>query len=333
MSPGPKPRGGRPPPRAAEVGRLVSPPRAAALPRARRGHGTFQWPRAQPRRGGFGGGGEDAAAAAAAAEDEGLGLGPVSRGRGRSSEPRAAPPPPRATATAGSSSGGGGFAPRWHPAGPPRAGMTLFGSEEACRRYLDMARDPKGSRARPGQKRQHSATLYHSNCDLNYELYREDFPYRVYEYQRIPPLINRAPVKSRRTHMGTGGKSGLNPHIPPRSNNPPPVRTKLRAEELHSIKGELSQIKAQVDSLLESLERMDQRRDRLGGPQDSEKKAASAGGESSSAAPEAQREPRGKESPEARARSRREADSAEESTDTEEAVRMKNHTSDPDGSQ
>ncbi|XP_074142083.1 RNA-binding Raly-like protein isoform X8 [Sminthopsis crassicaudata] len=200
-----------------------------------------------------------------------------------------------------------------------------------ARTDLDMARDPKGSRARPGQKRQHSATLYHSNCDLNYELYREDFPYRVYEYQRIPPLINRAPVKSRRTHMGTGGKSGLNPHIPPRSNNPPPVRTKLRAEELHSIKGELSQIKAQVDSLLESLERMDQRRDRLGGPQDSDKKAASAGGESSSAATEAQREPRGKESPETRGRSRRDADSAEESTDTEEA--MKNHTSDPDGSQ
>lgn len=39
----------------------------------------------------------------------------------------------------------------------------------------------------------------------------------------------------------------------------------VRAEELHSIKGELSQIKAQVDSLLESLERMDQRRERLSG--------------------------------------------------------------------
>ena len=39
----------------------------------------------------------------------------------------------------------------------------------------------------------------------------------------------------------------------------------VRAEELHSIKGELSQIKAQVDSLLESLDRMDQRRERLAG--------------------------------------------------------------------
>lgn len=39
----------------------------------------------------------------------------------------------------------------------------------------------------------------------------------------------------------------------------------VRAEELHSIKGELSQIKERVDNLLESLERMDQRRERLSG--------------------------------------------------------------------
>lgn len=45
---------------------------------------------------------------------------------------------------------------------------------------------------------------------------------------------------------------------------PLPLPT-VRAEELLSIKGELSQIKAQVDSLLESLDRMDQRRERLAG--------------------------------------------------------------------
>ncbi|XP_074824461.1 RNA-binding Raly-like protein isoform X2 [Natator depressus] len=144
--------------------------------------------------------------------------------------------------------------------------MTLFGSEDGCWRYLDMAREPKPSRARPGQKRQHGGTLYHSNCDLDYELYRDDFPYRVYEYQKIPPLINRIPVKTRRAHVGAGGKSSLIPHPGPRgSGNAALGRTKLRAEELHSIKGELSQIKAQVDSLLESLDRMDQRRERLPG--------------------------------------------------------------------
>lgn len=39
----------------------------------------------------------------------------------------------------------------------------------------------------------------------------------------------------------------------------------VQAEELHSIKGELSQIKAQLDSLLESLDRMGQRREHLTG--------------------------------------------------------------------
>lgn len=53
------------------------------------------------------------------------------------------------------------------------------------------------------------------------------------------------------TRCGVGSQQLLSPAV--------------RAEELHSIKGELSQIKAQVDSLLESLERMDQRRERLSG--------------------------------------------------------------------
>lgn len=43
---------------------------------------------------------------------------------------------------------------------------------------------------------------------------------------------------------------------------PAPLHT-VQTEELHSIRGELSQIKAQVDRLLETLERMDQQRDQL----------------------------------------------------------------------
>lgn len=39
----------------------------------------------------------------------------------------------------------------------------------------------------------------------------------------------------------------------------------VQAEELHSIKGELSQIKAQVDGLLESLDCMDQQREHFMG--------------------------------------------------------------------
>ncbi|XP_032344080.1 uncharacterized protein LOC116666091 [Camelus ferus] len=109
--------------------------------------------------------------------------------------------------------------------------------------------------------------LCHSrNYDLDYELYREDIPYsRVYEYQRIPPLINGVPIKIRRTHVGTGLRSNFSPHKAPRNSHLPPGQIKLQTEELHSIRGELSQIKAQVDRLLESVERMDQQRDRLPG--------------------------------------------------------------------
>ncbi|XP_026712784.1 RNA-binding Raly-like protein [Athene cunicularia] len=200
-------------------------------------------------------------------------------------------------------------------------------------KYLDMAREPKPSRARLGQKRQHSSSLYHSNCELDYDLYRDDFPYRVYEYQKIPPLINRIPVKARRTHVGAGGKSSLSPQPGARSSTSSMTgRTKLRAEELHSIKGELSQIKAQVDSLLESLDRMDQRRERLAGSKESEKKRVEMGAESPSPAGEGSREPRGKEGMGSDGHSDlRNIDSAEESTDTEETV--KNHMSDPEGSQ
>ncbi|XP_062448905.1 LOW QUALITY PROTEIN: RNA-binding Raly-like protein [Rhea pennata] len=176
----------------------------------------------------------------------------------------------------------------------------------------------------------------HSNCDLDYSLYRDDFPYRVYEYQKIPPLINRIPVKARRTHVGAGGKSSLSPQPGMRSSTSSVTgRTKLWAEELHSIKGELSQIKAQVDSLLESLDRMDQRRDRLSGEgmiKEIEKKRVEVGAELPSPAGEGPREPQGKEGSGADGHScLRNINSAEESTDTEET--MKNHTSDLEGSQ
>ncbi|XP_010716178.1 RNA-binding Raly-like protein [Meleagris gallopavo] len=193
-------------------------------------------------------------------------------------------------------------------------------------RYLDMAREAKPSRVRLGQKRPHSSSLYPSTCDLDYNLYRDDFPYRVYEYQKIPPLINRIPVKARRTHARAGGTSSPSPQHGARSSaSSTGTRMKLRAEELHSIKGELSQIKERVDSLLESLERMDQRRERLSVCKESEKKKAEVG--SASPAPLGAGS-RGKQGSGGDGRN---MDSTEESTDTEEM--MKAHTSDQEGSQ
>ncbi|GAB5582471.1 heterogeneous nuclear ribonucleoproteins C1/C2-like isoform X6 [Prionailurus iriomotensis] len=242
---------------------------------------------------------------------------------------------------------------------------------------LDMAGEPKPGPTQPGQKRQPGtaiscttiqniscswvrqrnfwkALICSSNYDLDYKLYREDVPYRsVYECQRIPPLINRVPVKIRRTQVGMGIKSSCSPHKGPRKSHLPQEQIKLQTEELHSIRGELSQIKAQVDRLLETLERMDQQRDQLlgqapptGGPactprsEASEENRALVSKRSSCRNTEAKQEPRGQ-------RPHPEADSPEDSTDPEEAEavahgpsrmeniqpEVKNHASDQEGSQ
>ncbi|XP_037671866.1 heterogeneous nuclear ribonucleoprotein C-like 2 [Choloepus didactylus] len=114
----------------------------------------------------------------------------------------------------------------------------------------------------------------------------------------------------------------------------------VRTEELCSIRGELTQIKAQVDSLLEHLERMDQQGDQPavqplpgGGPgiKDSETRDSGAEG-SSGTATESHQESRSKEKAEPRTqRALPEEDSLEEGRDMKLAV--KSHASDWEGSQ
>nr|XP_058135709.1 uncharacterized protein LOC131274303 isoform X1 [Dasypus novemcinctus] len=65
--------------------------------------------------------------------------------------------------------------------------------------------------------------------------------------------------------MGMGVKSRFSSHKAPKNSHLAPGQIKLRTEDLCSIRGELSQIKAQVDSLLESLEHMDQQRNKPAG--------------------------------------------------------------------
>nr|XP_028696547.1 uncharacterized protein LOC114674302 isoform X1 [Macaca mulatta] len=105
-----------------------------------------------------------------------------------------------------------------------------------------MAQDPKAGPAQPGQKRQQGTRVFW-----------------VYEYQRIrmPTLINHMPVKIRRAHMGMGVRSGFSPQRVSRNSPLPSGQKKFPTEDLHDIQGALWQIKAQVDSLLQSLERMD----------------------------------------------------------------------------
>ncbi|XP_054308740.2 uncharacterized protein LOC129015180 [Pongo pygmaeus] len=72
-----------------------------------------------------------------------------------------------------------------------------------------------------------------------------------------PPLINHMPVEIQRAHMGMGVRSGFSPQRASRNSYLPSGQKKFPTNELHDIQGELRQIKAQVDSLLQSLERVD----------------------------------------------------------------------------
>uniref|UniRef100_H3AF03 RNA-binding Raly-like protein n=1 Tax=Latimeria chalumnae TaxID=7897 RepID=H3AF03_LATCH len=96
---------------------------------------------------------------------------------------------------------------------------------------------------------------------MDYDYYKDQLCNRMYDYPRVlPPTQAVVPVKRPQTTASIHRKG--RPSIIARGRSPPdsqsPKRTKLRAEDIHIIKTELTQIKAQVDGLLDSLEKMDQ---------------------------------------------------------------------------
>ncbi|XP_052584352.1 heterogeneous nuclear ribonucleoprotein C-like 1 isoform X3 [Peromyscus californicus insignis] len=96
----------------------------------------------------------------------------------------------------------------------------------------------------------------------NPDIQRKSCRWRVNESKRTPLLINQVPAKSRRTHLSPRFKYTYSPYKACRNSHLPLGRTKsVQTEELDSIRRELSKIKARVDSLLESLESMEQQRE------------------------------------------------------------------------
>lgn len=79
--------------------------------------------------------------------------------------------------------------------------------------------------------------------------------------KKTPLLINQVPAKSLRTHLSPRVKNTYRPYKACRDSRLPLGQRKLQTEELDSLRRELSKIKAQVDSLLKSLESMEQQRD------------------------------------------------------------------------
>ncbi|XP_008118604.1 heterogeneous nuclear ribonucleoproteins C1/C2 isoform X1 [Anolis sagrei] len=138
---------------------------------------------------------------------------------------------------------------------------------------INLAAEPKLNRGKTGVKR--SATemygsvaappspspLVRSSFELDYDFQR-DYYDRMYSYQaRVPPPppIARAVVPSKRQRVSGNtsrrGKSGFNSKSGQRGSSS--KSGKLKGDDLQTIKKELTQIKQKVDSLLESLEKIE----------------------------------------------------------------------------
>ncbi|XP_018613596.1 heterogeneous nuclear ribonucleoproteins C1/C2 isoform X2 [Scleropages formosus] len=129
---------------------------------------------------------------------------------------------------------------------------------------INLAGEPKPHRAKSAKRS--AADMYSSSSyDLDYDFHR-DYYDRMYSYpSRVPPPppppLSRAVIPSKRPRISmSGGISRRTKTSFSSSSSKSSQRTSsrtMKADDLQTIKKELTQIKHKVDYLLESLERME----------------------------------------------------------------------------
>ncbi|XP_017570756.1 heterogeneous nuclear ribonucleoproteins C1/C2 isoform X1 [Pygocentrus nattereri] len=137
---------------------------------------------------------------------------------------------------------------------------------------INLAGEPKPHRSKTLKRS--AGDMYSSSFDLDYDFHR-DYYDRVYTYpSRVPPPpppLSRAVIPSKRPRVSVSGgsrrtKSSFSTKSSQRaSRTSEDVHTHkqaVRADDLQTIKKELTQIKHKVDYLLESLERMEREHSR-----------------------------------------------------------------------
>ncbi|XP_041095533.1 heterogeneous nuclear ribonucleoprotein C-like isoform X3 [Polyodon spathula] len=124
---------------------------------------------------------------------------------------------------------------------------------------INLACEPKPHRSKSGKRS--AGDMYGSSFDLDYDFQR-DYYDRMYSYpSRVPPPppppLSRPVIPSKRPRVSASGggrrtKSSFSSKGSQRSSS-----RSMKADDLQTIKKELTQIKHKVDYLLESLERME----------------------------------------------------------------------------